>query len=143
MLVKSRRGCGGLGTAAAGLVAAVVWGVSALAAETRSPAAPLGPRPNILFCLADDWMWPHASVAGDRVVKTPTFDRLAREGVLFPNAFVAAPSCTASRAAMLTGQWHWRLEEGVSLYGTLPAKFAVYPDLLEAAGYHVGCTRKG
>jgi uncharacterized sulfatase len=88
-------------------------------------------------------MWPHASVAGDRVVKTPTFDRLAREGVLFPNAFVAAPSCTASRAAMLTGQWHWRLEEGVSLYGTLPAKFAVYPDLLEAAGYHVGCTRKG
>jgi len=100
-------------------------------------------RPNILFCLADDWSWPHASIAGDRVVKTPTFDRVAREGVLFENAFVSAPSCTPSRGAMLTGQWHWRLEEGGNLHGTLPAKFPVYPDLLEEAGYHVGYTRKG
>jgi uncharacterized sulfatase len=44
---------------------------------------------------------------------------------------------------MLTGQWHWRLEEGADLWGTLPAKFTVYPDLLEEAGYHVGFTRKG
>jgi len=87
-------------------------------------------RPNILFCLADDWSWPHASIAGDRVVKTPTFDRVAREGVLFENAFVSAPSCTPSRGAILTGQWHWRLEEGGNLWSTLPAKFPVYPDLL-------------
>jgi uncharacterized sulfatase len=100
-------------------------------------------RPNILFCLADDWSWPHASIAGDKVVKTPTFDRVAREGVLFENAFVSSPSCTPSRGAMLTGQWHWRLEEGADLWGTLPAKFTVYPDLLEEAGYHVGFTRKG
>jgi uncharacterized sulfatase len=100
-------------------------------------------RPNILFCLADDWSWPHASIAGDKVVNTPTFDRIAREGVLFKNAFVSAPSCTPSRGAMVTGQWHWRLEEGGNLWGTLPAKFAVYPDLLEQAGYHVGMTRKG
>jgi len=100
-------------------------------------------RPNILFCLADDWSWPHASIAGDKVVKTPTFDRVARQGVLFENAFVSSPSCTPSRGAILTGQWHWRLEEGGNLHGTLPAKFAVYPDLLEEAGYHVGYTRKG
>lgn len=99
--------------------------------------------PNILFCIADDWSWPHASIAGDKVVKTPTFDRVAREGVLFENAFVTAPSCTPSRGSIATGQWHWRLEEGGNLWSTLPAKFAVYPDLLEAAGYHVGCTRKG
>jgi arylsulfatase A-like enzyme len=100
-------------------------------------------RPNILFCLADDWSWPHASIAGDKVVKTPTFDRVARQGVLFENAFVSSPSCTPSRGAILTGQWHWRLEEGGNLYGTLPAKFDVYPDMLEEAGYHVGYTRKG
>jgi uncharacterized sulfatase len=100
-------------------------------------------RPNILFCLADDWSWPHASIAGDKVVKTPTFDRVARQGVMFENAFISAPSCTPSRGAMLTGQWHWRLEEGGNLHGTLPAKFPVYPDLLEEAGYHVGYTRKG
>src|SRR5262245_4245538 len=41
------------------------------------------PRPNILFCIADDWSWPHAGAYGDRVVKTPNFDRVAREGALF------------------------------------------------------------
>jgi N-sulfoglucosamine sulfohydrolase len=100
-------------------------------------------RPNILFCLADDWSWLHAGIAGDKVVKTPTFDRVAREGVLFENAFVSAPSCTPSRGAMLTGQWHWRLEEGGNLWSTLPAKFDIYPDMLEQAGYYIGYTRKG
>ena len=95
-------------------------------------------RPNILFCLADDWSWPHASIAGEKVIKTPTFDHVARQGVLFENAFVSSPSCTPSRGAILTGQWHWRLEEGANLWSTLPAKFPVYPDLLEEAGYHVG-----
>ncbi|HTM48456.1 MAG TPA: sulfatase [Bryobacteraceae bacterium] len=100
-------------------------------------------QPNILFALADDWMWPLASIAGDSVVKTPTFDKLAGRGVMFTNAFVAAPSCSPSRAAMLTGQWHWRLEEGANLLSALPAKFPVYPDLLEKSGYHIGFTRKG
>ncbi|MHC5055956.1 MAG: sulfatase family protein [Planctomycetota bacterium] len=102
-------------------------------------------RPNILFAIADDWSWPHANMLlGEvKVVRTPTFDRLAREGVLFSNAFVSSPSCTPSRAAILTGQWHWRLEESANLWSTLKKKFVVYPDLLEAAGYHVGYTRKG
>ncbi len=100
-------------------------------------------RPNILFCIADDWSWPHASIAGDKVVKTPMFDRVAREGVLFENAFVSAPSCTPSRGAIVTGQRHWRLEQGGNLWSTLPAKFTVYPDLLEKSGYHIGFTRKG
>ncbi|MCX5654192.1 MAG: sulfatase-like hydrolase/transferase, partial [Planctomycetota bacterium] len=100
-------------------------------------------RPNILFCLGDDWGWPHTGALGDKVVRTPTFDRVAREGVLFPQACCASPSCTPSRGSMLTGQMFWRLEEGGNLWSTLPKKFQVYPDLLEAAGYHVGLMRKG
>ena len=100
-------------------------------------------RPNILYCLADDWSWPHAGVYGDQVVRTPTFDRVAREGMRFNYCFSAAPSCTPSRAAMLTGQYPHRLEEGSCLWGFLPKKFPVYPDLLEKAGYAVGSTRKG
>jgi arylsulfatase A-like enzyme len=107
------------------------------------PAAAADARPNILFCLADDWGWPHAGAYGDAVVTTPTFDRIAREGTLFTHAFCATPSCTASRAAILTGQYPHRLEEGANLFGFLPQKFPVYPNLLEAAGYHVGMTRKG
>lgn len=88
-------------------------------------------------------MWPHASCLGDPVIKTPTFDRVVRSGVQFTNAFVAAPSCTPSRAAMLTGQWHWRLGEGANLGGTLPAKIPTYTELLAGAGYHVGYSGKG
>ena len=117
----------------------LVAGIAATAMDTFAAA----PRPNILFLFADDWAWPHASCLGTPVVKTPTFDRLAKEGVLFRNAHTAAPSCSPSRAAILTGQWHWRLEQGANLHGFIPAKFAVYPDLLEKAGYFVGLTGKG
>src|SRR5690348_3831206 len=84
-------------------------------------------RPNILFCFGDDWAWPHAGVYGDKVIKTPNFDRVARNGVLFNNAFSAAPSCTPSRAAILTGRAVHQLEEGSCLHGFLPKKFPVYP----------------
>ena len=100
-------------------------------------------RPNILFAIADDWSWPFSSSAGDRTAITPAFDRIAREGVLFNHAYCVAPTCTASRGAILTGQWFARLEQGSNLHGSLPSKFDVYPDLLEKNGYHVGFTGKG
>ena len=77
------------------------------------------------------------------MVRTPNFDRISAEGVRFSHAFCNSPSCTPSRGAILTGQECYRLEEGVNLWSSLPAKFDTYPDLLEAAGYHVGYTRKG
>ena len=101
------------------------------------------PRPNILFAIADDQSFAHTGAMGDPVVRTPTFDRVAREGVLFTRAYCSSPSCTPSRGAILTGQAFWRLEQGANLWSTLPAKFPVYTELLEAAGYHVGFTRKG
>ena len=52
-----------------------------LACAGVTMAATADKRPNILYCLADDWGWPHAGVYGDRVIRTPTFDRVAREGM--------------------------------------------------------------
>ncbi len=100
-------------------------------------------RPNILFCLADDQSYPHASAYGEPVIETPVFDRVAREGVLFTQAYCASPSCTPSRSAILTGQDIWRLGEGGQLFGTLPAEHPVYTDLLTGSGYHVGYMDKG
>lgn len=117
--------------------------VSTLATSSRVRRVAAEQRPSILYCLADDWAWPHAGAYGDRVVRTPNFDSIAREGVLFTHAFCAAPSCTPSRAAMLTGQAPHRLQEGGNLHGFLPSRFQVYPDLLERTGYHAGFTRKG
>src|SRR5580698_7220990 len=88
-------------------------------------------RPNVVFVIADDWSFPHAGAYGDRVVRTPNFDRVAREGVLFTRSYCGSPSCTPSRGAILTGQAVHRLENSGNLWSVLPKKFAVYPDLLE------------
>ncbi|HYT60722.1 MAG TPA: sulfatase [Haliangiales bacterium] len=100
-------------------------------------------RPNILLCIADDASWWHFGANGDTVCRTPNFDRVAREGVNFKRAFCSSPSCTPSRGALLTGQDFWRLEDGANLWSRWPNQFAVYPDLLEKAGYHVGLQGKG
>ncbi len=98
---------------------------------------------NVVVIMGDDWSWPHASILGNTVVKTPVFDRIAREGVLFENAFTNAPSCTPSRFAFVTGQYHWRLKGADRLGGSLQVNVPVYPDLLADAGYLVGFSRKG
>jgi arylsulfatase A-like enzyme len=99
-------------------------------------------RPNILFAIADDWGWPHSSIYGDAVIKTPTFDSIATSGVLFTNAFISSPSCTPSRNAILTGQYHWRLKEGGNLWSNYPEGFPTYVQELKRAGYFVGSYRK-
>jgi N-sulfoglucosamine sulfohydrolase len=123
-------------------IIAVTLGVTLTAAAgARQPTS--APPPNILVIIADDWAFPHAGAYGNTVVRTPTFDRIAREGVLFRQAYAAAPSCTPSRASLLTGLAPHELAEGGNLWSTLPSRFTVYPDLLERAGYTVGHTRKG
>lgn len=106
------------------------------------PARAQTTRPNIVLIIADDQSWAHTSFAGDPVVKTPAFDRIAREGVYFSNAHCIAASCTPSRGALLTGRPIWQLEEGANLWSTLQTKFKTYPYQLEAAGYRVGMMGK-
>jgi iduronate 2-sulfatase len=115
----------------------------AIKPEPTTSATSTSRRPNIVFCMADDWSWPHAGILGDPVVKTLNFDRIAREGVLFENAFVSTPSCTPSRLSILAGQHHWRLREGASLGGSLREEYPVYTEMLQKAGYHIGRFGKG
>jgi N-sulfoglucosamine sulfohydrolase len=100
-------------------------------------------RPNILLAIADDQSYPHTSAMGDPVVRTPAFDRVAEGGVLFRNGFAGAPGCAPSRAALLTGRHIWTLEEAGTHASLFPRKLAVYPELLQKAGYFVGLTGKG
>lgn len=100
-------------------------------------------RPNLLFFIADDWSNRHASYFGVPWLKTPNFDRVAREGVVFTNTFTSNPKCSPSRATILTGRNSWQTKEAVSHYSIFPKDFPVYPSVLEEAGYHVGLTGKG
>ena len=100
-------------------------------------------RPNILFCISDDQSYAHTGANGDPVVKTPAFDRVAKEGIRFTHAFCDAPTCGPSRSAILTGQPIWRLEEAGNIHSTLPKKFITYTEVLAQAGYAVGYTGKG
>ena len=103
----------------------------------------LAAPPNILFCISDNQSYAHTGANGDPVVKTPAFDRVAREGILFTRAFCDAPTCGPSRSAILTGQPIWRLEEAGNIHSTLPKKFITYTEVLAKAGYSVGHTGKG
>ena len=95
-------------------------------------------RPNILFCLADDWGWPHAGAYGDVCIKTPSFDRLAREGVLFNHTYVSSPSCTPCRNAFITGKYHWELGSGANLWSHLPVEHKSFIHMLRDNGYVTG-----
>src|SRR5262249_47879843 len=112
------------------LVAASSW-----AAETR--------RANILFCISDDQSFPHASAYGSAWVKTPAFDRVAREGLLFMRAYTPNAKCAPSRACILTGRNSWQLEEAANHASYYPAKFRTFVETLGANGYFTGFTGKG
>ena len=107
-------------------------------------------RPNILFFFADDWgRFSRLYAEHDRrggpneILRTPNLDRLAREGVLFRNAHVNAPSCTPCRSSLLSGQHFWRTGRGAILQGAVwDESIPTYPLLLRDAGYHLGKSYK-
>jgi arylsulfatase A-like enzyme len=119
------------------LAAMLGWGVPPAAAVQAEA------KPNLLLVIADDWSHGHAGAYGCSWIKTPAFDRVAREGVLFSHCFTNNPKCSPCRASLLTGRNTWQLEEAMCHNGLFPAKWPVYPDLFEKAGYLVGFTGKG
>ena len=100
-------------------------------------------KPNILFAIADDASWKHFGAYGCNWVKTPAFDRVANEGILFTRAYTPNAKCAPSRACILTGRNSWQLEEAANHSPHFPAKFKTYAEALEQHGYWVGCTAKG
>ncbi|MDF1862023.1 MAG: sulfatase [Verrucomicrobiales bacterium] len=105
-----------------------------------------GDRPNILFAFADDWgryASAYREVEGggtaNDLLKTPHFDRIAKEGVLFKNAHVTSPSCTPCRSSLLSGQYFFRTGQAAILQGAFwDMKIPSFPLLLRDKGYHIG-----
>ncbi len=116
-------------------------GLSAMASIQSKKRA--SARPNILFCLADDVSYPYMGASGRNWIKTPAFDRVAREGLLFSHAYTPNAKCAPSRSCILTGRNSWQLEEAANHWCYFPTKFRTFCEVLSENGYHVGHTLKG
>ncbi len=96
-------------------------------------------RPNIILIVSDDHGREAVGCYGNKAIKTPFIDRLAREGTRFSNAFATVASCSPSRSVLLTGMYSHangmyglqHQEHHFSSFDTIKS----LPVLLEKAGY--------
>ncbi len=105
-------------------------------------------RPNILLLTAED-LSPRIGAFGDDVAVTPNLDRLASQGVRFPNTFTTAGVCAPSRAGLITGVrqtaiggQHMRTYGVHSFRAVPPPEIKAFPELLRRAGYFTFTTAK-
>ncbi len=115
----------------------------------RAPGAEVHIKPNVVFILADDWGWGDLGCHGNKLVKTPNIDRLAREGTEVYQFNVGSPVCSPSRVAFMTGQFPARFSiheaigpetknREVGQVDWLTPRATVLPRLLKSAGYATG-----
>ncbi|MFM9196809.1 MAG: sulfatase-like hydrolase/transferase, partial [Planctomycetia bacterium] len=138
----------------------VVVVLATLLGNPPAPAAEPGRPPNIVWLIVED-MSPWIAAYGDQTVPTPHLDRLAREGVVYENAFATSPVCAPSRSSLITGMFCARIgtthmrnnvarrvardhnvgdrhddERDIPAYeGVPPAFVRCFPEWLRAAGY--------
>jgi arylsulfatase A-like enzyme len=128
------------------LIAPLVLLPSSIAAQGPRPADPSG-RPNVIVFFMDDLGYGDLRSYGATDVRTPNLDRLGREGVRLTDCYAAAPLCTPTRAAFMTGAYQHRV--GLEAVLTprndqlgLSASVPTLPRLLKEAGYATGLVGK-
>src|SRR5436190_5185191 len=127
---------------------------SAVGTAVAAGAAPLqrqgASRPNVLFILADDLGYGDLSCYGRPDYQTPVLDAFARQGIKFMSAYAAAPVCTPTRCAFVTGRYPQRLAVGLEepLTASSPTDAGLPPDhptvasLLKKIGYETALVGK-
>ena len=104
-------------------------------------------RPNVIFIMADDLGYADLSCYGRRDYQTPNLDRLATQGVRYLDAYSNSPVCSATRTALITGRYQYRLPVGLeeplaSRPVGLPPAHPTLPSLLNRAGYRTALVGK-
>src|SRR6267142_6575163 len=124
------------------LLRGAATGIIGLAIRGDLQAAQLSSRPpNIVFVLADDLGYADVSCYGRPDLSTPNIDRIAKKGVRLLQAYANSAVCSATRTALITGRYQYRLEIGLEepLAGNpnvgLPPEHPTLPSLLKKAGY--------
>jgi len=124
------------------LLRGTVTGMIALAVGVvAKKAQPPAKAPNIVFILADDLGYADVSCYGRPDFSTPNIDRIAAQGLRFLQAYANSAVCSATRTALITGRYQYRLRLGLEepLVGNpdvgLPPEHPTLPSLLKKAGY--------
>jgi arylsulfatase A-like enzyme len=126
----------------------VTGAIATAAALTRRSAAAVPPaRPNILFIMADDLGYADLSCYGRPDFQTPNLDRLAAQGMRFTQAYANSAVCSATRTALITGRYQYRIPAGLEepIAGRdvgIPPEVPTLPSLLRGAGYQTALIGK-
>jgi N-sulfoglucosamine sulfohydrolase len=94
-------------------------------------------RPNVLVVLSDDHSAAHVGAYGNPDIKTPNLDKFAAQGMRFERAYVAAPQCVPSRAALMTGRSPVAVQV-TRFSAPLSEEYKTWLELLRASGYFTG-----
>jgi N-sulfoglucosamine sulfohydrolase len=98
-------------------------------------------RPNIVLIIADDMGWEDCRPYGNKQIKTPQLERLAREGMRFENMILTCSSCSPSRSSLITSRFpHSTGAE--QLHWPLPKEQVTFVELLRKAGYWTAAAGK-
>src|SRR5579864_4612496 len=111
---------------------------------------PSGHKPNIIIYLGEGVRSDEFRCTGNPIIHTPNFDRIAREGMLFRNAFTTNALCAPSRASLLTGRYshsinvlgndaiRWLFNDTQTGNGPIPQDIPLVSELLHQGGYETG-----
>ena len=92
-------------------------------------------KPNILILIGDDISYNDFSCTGSKIIKTPNIDQLAKNGIIFNNAYLTASSCSPSRVSILTGRYPHNTG-AAELHSAVPANQLAFPKILKENGYY-------
>ncbi|XP_065191595.1 N-acetylgalactosamine-6-sulfatase-like [Sycon ciliatum] len=118
-----------------------------LAITLPTGRAAVDKKPNFVFLLMDDMGWGDLGVFGHPAKETPNLDKMAADGMTFPDFYSANPLCSPSRAALMSGRLPIRngfyttnahARNGYTpqdIVGGIPDKEILFPELLQKAGY--------
>ncbi len=104
--------------------------------NTSAVASKSNQQPNILYLMADQHRGDCLGCVGNKIIKTPHLDSIAKDGIVFTNAYSSTPSCTPARSAILTGMSPWH--HGMLGYGRVADKYPFeLPQAIRDAGYYL------